>query len=106
MAALKSHGWLMTGTGTLSIRATWQVGQPANKPLPSQCYQMWNLAGQVLQPDHVCNITCKHPSHCPCGPAGVQNALVVSRTTVGQRGTAGAWPSSRGIRGLLTQRCA
>jgi len=37
---------------------------------------------------------------------GVQNALIVSRTTVGQRGTAGAWPSGRGVRGLLTQRCA
>jgi hypothetical protein len=44
------------------------------------------------------------PSFKPLLPRpGVQNALVISRTQVGQRGTAGAWPSSRGIRGLITQ---
>lgn len=44
--------------------------------------------------------------HIAFNATGVQNALIVSRTTVGQRGTAGAWPSGRGVRGLLTQRYA
>jgi hypothetical protein len=34
---------------------------------------------------------------------GVRNALIVARTSVGRAGSAGAWPSSRGVRGLLTQ---
>jgi hypothetical protein len=33
---------------------------------------------------------------------GIQNSLVISRTEVGQRGSAGRWPSGRGIRGLIT----
>jgi hypothetical protein len=37
-----------------------------------------------------------------CAIAGIQNALVISRTEVGQRGSAGRWPSGRGIRGVIT----
>lgn len=37
------------------------------------------------------------------GMAGLSNSLIISRTTVGRQGSAGAWPSSRGIRGVLTQ---
>jgi hypothetical protein len=29
--------------------------------------------------------------------------MIISRTEVGQRGTAGSWPSGRGVRGLLSQ---
>jgi hypothetical protein len=35
--------------------------------------------------------------------AGVQNSLIISRTEAGRQGTAGAWPSNRGVRGLITQ---
>ena len=34
--------------------------------------------------------------------AGIQTALIVARTALGQVGTAGYWPSSRGIRGIIT----
>uniref|UniRef100_A0A383WCP6 Fibrocystin-L n=1 Tax=Tetradesmus obliquus TaxID=3088 RepID=A0A383WCP6_TETOB len=35
--------------------------------------------------------------------AGVQDSLIISRTEAGRQGTAGAWPSNRGVRGLITQ---
>jgi hypothetical protein len=35
--------------------------------------------------------------------AGLANVLVVARTDVGRQGTAGAWPSPRGVRGVITQ---
>jgi hypothetical protein len=35
--------------------------------------------------------------------AGVQDSLIIARTEAGRQGTAGAWPSNRGVRGLITQ---
>lgn len=34
---------------------------------------------------------------------GIRNSLIISRTEAGKQGTAGVWPSGRGVRGLLTQ---
>ena len=35
--------------------------------------------------------------------AGLTNSLVIARSSVGSQGSAGAWPSGRGVRGVLTQ---
>jgi hypothetical protein len=35
--------------------------------------------------------------------AGLVNSLVVARSDAGRQGSAGGWPSRRGVRGVITQ---